>query len=81
MWSSFGTRLRLLGLGRIKKKPNWLTQTVCDDSIEEFNESEAKIEQQEQEEISWIRIGKDESLPVVEFAFDSKAKASFVLVG
>lgn len=58
-----------------------LTQTVCDDSIEELDKGEAEVEQQEQEEITRIFVGEDQPLPVVQFALDPVAETAFVLVG
>lgn len=57
-----------------------LTQTVCSNAIEKFDECKAQIQQQKQEQIPRILIGKYQSLPVVQFILDAMAKAALVLM-
>lgn len=57
-----------------------LTQTVCSNAIEKFNECKTQIQQQKQEQIPRILIGKYQSLPFVQFILDAMAKAALVLM-
>lgn len=63
-----------------KKKKKRLTQTIGSDSIEKFNERKAQVQQQEQEQIPWIFVGKYQPFPFVQFILDAMTKTAFILV-